>query len=1018
MKINIALAYKGNTPDKIAVVIASVLKNAKPEQDFIFHILYTDFSLFAKKELKKAITLKTGSEIKFYDIAKLVSKKDLKNWFIPTWYRIYLPQLLQDADRVLYLDWDVVVLDEISELYCIDFEGNYIAGCQDPGLVNLEDENSHGWHELNSKIFENIELTNYCNAGVMLFNLKLIREDKKDIELINLAYKYKNDLVYKDQDAIYFTLGKKVKVIDEKWNNWALAFNPQDRFYGYYRKNTFDKHSKVKDPKIIHFAGSKPWNEDEKYIYGHYYFEYEQIITPLIIKYKGLNKIKTNGEALLKKALQNIFSITKESHHKVLRILGLKIKFKGPKDIFSTIFSINNVGIHKIIKRLGIKIKIKNIKKILELIEQNNKKTLELKPMDKIENNEELNKLLSDIELSVIAPFPTKESIKEGWMSRIWAIDKILSTKKRVYLNFITGTDEIKIFEHQKGEYEIFLSFKDPEHLNIVDKIITKSNYVYTHTLHLAEYAEPWLKTGKIIVDIHGVTPEEEFMLGNPDLVEKYEKIEQNVLKNARTCVMVTRAMHKHYQNKYPELNPNVIILPIVENIKKITIEDKNIKNELNVIYSGGAQAWQNIDEMMSLAKKTENFAKFIMLSHDWEIIKNKGDKIKLSNTEYRFCLKNELEKEYINSDYGLALRTDCAVNRVASPTKVFEYMNYGVIPIVKTPFFGDFNELGYKYISENDFITKNLPDANEKKNIILNNFHVVDKMKELFINGQNELESLINTFNEKKLAIKFNSLEDFRRYYMFANIEIKEKTGLEIGAFQRPTVKECEGNIKFLDFYSTEELKQQAKTNETNPDSVVNVTYIVKNNNYKEYIDEKFDYIIANHVIEHISNPIKWLESLENLLNEDGALFIAIPDKKYNFDRFRTDTSLSHILCDYFSNNDEITAQDALNCAMYYDLSYIGRENSINSKLTKEFIKNAIKENHPGMHSHVFQAETFLDKILKPILYSKLLNFHIADYIYSTQFGEFIIILKKGHKPICINEKEFYKIASDSYCN
>lgn len=59
--------------------------------------------------------------------------------------------------------------------------------------------------------------------------------------------------------------------------------------------------------------------------------------------------------------------------------------------------------------------------------------------------------------------------------------------------------------------------------------------------------------------------------------------------------------------------------------------------------------------------------------------------------------------------------------------------------------------------------------------------------------------------------------------------------------------------------------------------------------------------YVIACRVIKHIPNMIAWLNDLHGLLNANGILFLAIPDKRYTFDILRPETSLAHIINDFY---------------------------------------------------------------------------------------------------------------------
>jgi SAM-dependent methyltransferase len=66
------------------------------------------------------------------------------------------------------------------------------------------------------------------------------------------------------------------------------------------------------------------------------------------------------------------------------------------------------------------------------------------------------------------------------------------------------------------------------------------------------------------------------------------------------------------------------------------------------------------------------------------------------------------------------------------------------------------------------------------------------------------------------------------------------------------------------------------------------------------QFQDESLDFVIANHVLEHVENPIKALHCVARVLREGGIAFIALPNKQYTFDRSRPVTELSHIIRDF----------------------------------------------------------------------------------------------------------------------
>ena len=89
-----------------------------------------------------------------------------------TYYRILTP-LFINSDRIINLDGETLTFSDLSEMFNLDFNDNYVLG--------LLDRISNGVDYLGIK--SNI----YICAGVTLFNLKKIREDNKTIELINMA---------------------------------------------------------------------------------------------------------------------------------------------------------------------------------------------------------------------------------------------------------------------------------------------------------------------------------------------------------------------------------------------------------------------------------------------------------------------------------------------------------------------------------------------------------------------------------------------------------------------------------------------------------------------------------------------------------------------------------------------------------------------------------------------------------------------------------------------------------------
>jgi hypothetical protein len=141
---------------------------------------------------------------------------------------------------------------------------------------------------------------------------------------------------------------------------------------------------------------------------------------------------------------------------------------------------------------------------------------------------------------------------------------------------------------------------------------------------------------------------------------------------------------------------------------------------------------------------------------------------------------------------------------------------------------------------------------------------------------------------------------------------------GLEIGAFDLPMIDPGEALVKFADYSTTQELKARAASNpQHSAYFVVDVDYVVRDVGWTA-VPEDFDWICASHVIEHVPNMVGWLQTLGAKLNDNGVLFLVIPDRRYTFDIHRPETSLGKILFDYYFDRRTARAEDIFD-AMYY---------------------------------------------------------------------------------------------------
>lgn len=121
---------------------------------------------------------------------------------------------------------------------------------------------------------------------------------------------------------------------------------------------------------------------------------------------------------------------------------------------------------------------------------------------------------------------------------------------------------------------------------------------------------------------------------------------------------------------------------------------------------------------------------------------------------------------------------------------------------------------------------------------------------------------------------------------------------GLEIGALNAPLPVPPQARVRYVDRMSVTELRSHypelAKLN------LAPVDVVDDGEQLTTIADESQDFIVANHFLEHCQNPILTLRQHARVLKPGGILFLAVPDRRLNFDARRPNTPLDHLWRDY----------------------------------------------------------------------------------------------------------------------
>ncbi len=141
-----------------------------------------------------------------------------------------------------------------------------------------------------------------------------------------------------------------------------------------------------------------------------------------------------------------------------------------------------------------------------------------------------------------------------------------------------------------------------------------------------------------------------------------------------------------------------------------------------------------------------------------------------------------------------------------------------------------------------------------------------------------------------------------------FAAACAEEKSALEIGPLHAPICRRPPARVKYIDAFTTEELKEHyASDPNVDTAAIVDVDYVWRGEPYSDLIKERFDSVVTSHNVEHVPCLVSFLNSLESVLRPGGAIYLAVPDKRYCFDHFKSDSSISDVLDAFFEKRQSI---------------------------------------------------------------------------------------------------------------
>lgn len=245
----------------LSVALTSLIANTDPTADKSYRIIivYHDLSKGAQDIFRSMATNHVAIElypIESYMLESINSDRNkLRQDYVTMtiYFRLFISQMFPDLDKAIYLDADTITNVDIAELYHIDLGDNLIGAVNDNFVAATPETSDYVLDALG------IPASDYINSGVLLMNLKAMREKHFVDRFTSLLNTYHVESIAADQDYLNVMCKGKILMLGYEWNTMMA-----------------DGTEGPAHPKIIHYnLFRKPWHYRDA-INADYFWRYAE----------------------------------------------------------------------------------------------------------------------------------------------------------------------------------------------------------------------------------------------------------------------------------------------------------------------------------------------------------------------------------------------------------------------------------------------------------------------------------------------------------------------------------------------------------------------------------------------------------------------------------------------------------------------------------------------------------------------------------------------------------------------
>lgn len=262
----IFFSFDNNYVVQAAVTFESLLTTSKNGNFYNLHVVHEDITPENRARLSSLVESHQNAHLSFIDATTVFSEIEIgfndekfstgdgKVLFTKETLFRCLPTLIPEFDSyetILYSDVDICVVDDISELFCFDLSGHYLAACRCPKFLEYQTE--HLPEKFAGKYFA---------GGLWLMNLKQMRQDHLGTKILEIITNPPFRLIWNDQDIMNLACDLKVKYFSWRYISipiWDKILRKVDYVDEYHPDG--ELYEAMYRPKIVHYAYEKPWKE-------------------------------------------------------------------------------------------------------------------------------------------------------------------------------------------------------------------------------------------------------------------------------------------------------------------------------------------------------------------------------------------------------------------------------------------------------------------------------------------------------------------------------------------------------------------------------------------------------------------------------------------------------------------------------------------------------------------------------------------------------------------------------------